>query len=718
MVMLSENLKYPGLKRILIPVIAFILTFLTELYIVILEHSEALFNYDYLTFTKASISFFSIKHLILIYLIYLIIVGILFNENLKKSVLNFLYKYRFLIGIGIIIISVIFEIHGSSIAQMNISNLAHSPLLGISRGFRSDEFCVNTMFAFSQYFNGFDYFSFIPRATQTDMFIVYGQPIWNLLTLYRPFLLGYLFLSPAKGLSFFWISRLVALFLVSFEMGRLITKDNKRLSLAYAILLTFSSFVQFWFAINALVEMLVFLQLFVLLLNYYMTTDNYLKRSIATIFLIISSGGFCLTLYPAWEIPLLYVFLASTIFVIHKNWSDFNFTKKDLALILTFIFALLLTAYYIYSKSYGTISLTMNTSYPGSRMFYGGLDPRFLFDYLGSIFYPLMPESTSAFVYTYSFIFTFFPAGIILFCIVQFYQKENDVFLYLLMIVYLILVGYYVFNDPEIIGKITLLSKSFNERLLQIATFAELLILIRSMALVKKVNIKKNYKLILAFLLAGMCVFILNSFHPNRYNIFMIFIALITLTISMFFIFNIHSKKAQKGFLICVIAISFCTGALVNPVESGTDIYFEQPIIKEASQIVSNNPNATWIVEGNIFINEVIGVGAPTLNSVHTYPSLNLWKKLDPNNESWDIYNRYAHIPLVLQDNAPTKVVLPDENNGALIVLYLNTSDLEELNVTYVLTTNYMEHFSNENMTFTKTYEDLNGNRIYKITYT
>lgn len=718
MISFRENFQYTRFNKIIIPIIALILTFLTELYIVILENSEVLFNLDFLTFTKASIGLFSIKHVILVFLIYLIIVGILFNENLRKKVLNFLFKYRFLIGIGIIVIAVIFEIHGSSIAQMNISNISHRPLLGISRGYRSDEFCVNTMFAFSQYYNGFDYFSFIPRATQTDMFIVYGQPMWDLLTLYRPFLLGYLFLSPAKGLSFFWISRLVALFLVSFEMGRLISNQNNRLSLAYAFLLTFSSFVQFWFAINALVEMLVFLQLFVLLLNYFMATDNYLKRGIATIFLIISFGGFCLALYPAWEIPLAYVLVALTIYVIHKNWSNFKFTKKDIILVFTFVLTLLLTACYIYSKSYETIFLTMNTSYPGSRMFYGGLDPRFLFDYVGSLFYPLMPESTSAFVYTYSFIFTFFPVGIILFCIVQFYQKENDVLLYLLMIVYLILVGYYVFNDPEILGKITLLSKSFNERLLQIAVFTDLLILIRSMALVKKVNIKKNYKLILAILLAGMCVFILNSFHPNRYNIFMVVIAFITLTISMFFIFNIHSKKAQKGFLICVIAISFCTGALVNPVESGTDIYFEQPIIKEASEIVSNNPNATWIVEGNIFINEIIGVGAPTLNSVHTYPSLDLWEKLDPNNESWDVYNRYAHIPVVIQDNAPTNVVLPDEDNGALIVLYLNIEDLEKLNVTYVLTTNYLEHFSNENMTFTMIYEDSNGNRIYEIKYT
>lgn len=40
---------------------------------------------------------------------------------------------------------------------------------------------------------------------ETDAFIVYGQPVRSWEVIFRPFHWGYLFLSPAKGLSFFGV---------------------------------------------------------------------------------------------------------------------------------------------------------------------------------------------------------------------------------------------------------------------------------------------------------------------------------------------------------------------------------------------------------------------------------------------------------------------------------------------------------------------------------
>ena len=120
-----------------------------------------------------------------------------------------------------------------------------------------------------------------------------------------------------------------------------------------------------------------------------------------------------------------------------------------------------------------------------------------------------------------------------------------------------------------------------------------------------------------------------------------------------------------------VIILSFVAGGLVNPIESGTDYYFNQPIIEETSAIVSQDPNATWIISGNIYIDEIIGVGAHTLNSVNTYPNFETWQKLDPNNESYEIYNRYAHIPIVLVNNQPTTFISGDAQE--MFTLYLNT---------------------------------------------
>ncbi|MCC7554318.1 MAG: hypothetical protein KO202_07520 [Methanobacteriaceae archaeon] len=248
----------------------------------------------------------------------------------------------------------------------------------------------------------------------------------------------------------------------------------------------------------------------------------------------------------------------------------------------------------------------------------------------------------------------------------------------------------------------------------------------------KKINYKKifikfaskigsNYKfvlLILSFLISGIILFIGFDFRGERYYTWsMLLICLITFGIMFFVILNSgNSKKFQTAFLIGTIIISFSTGALVNPVESGLDFYFDQPVIQETQKIVENDPNGIWVIEGNIFIDEILPVGARTLNSVNTYPNMETWSLLDPQNESYEVYNRYAHIPIILQNTEPTNFKLVDDHNE-IFILTLNTEDLEKLNISYILTPNEIEHLSNNNLTFTKIYEDQNSNRIYKISY-
>lgn len=306
---------------------------------------------------------------------------------------------------------------------------------------------------------------------------------------------------------------------------------------------------------------------------------------------------------------------------------------------------------------------------------------------------------------------------LILFCIVQFYQKKKDLLLYLLIILWLFFIAYYLIPFPEPIAKLTLLTKSFNERLLQIAYFIELIILIRSLHLIKPINfLKKHYMIIITLILSVFSVFMFHTLRQNRFSLLMLIIAFTILSISIYFILNINLKKAQTGFLICVIFISVCAGGLVNPVESGADVYFEQPIIKEVSEITNDNPQAKWLVTGKIFVNEAIGVGAPTLNSVNTYPNFDLWNIIDENNQSKDIYNRYAHIPTVIMNDTESHVENGDDD--AIFIFYLNVNDLEKLNISYILTTNDLNEFSNENITFIKIYEDNNTNKIFKINYT
>lgn len=740
MMNLNLNTTYKRLSFILI--ISIMLSLLLEVYLTLLENSSTFYLLSTIEGIKTIPLYFSIKQFLLIFIVFLIITYILSDSDLKIKSLTFLYKYRFLIGIFILFIGVIFQIHGSSLSKLYLSGNEHNPLLGISRFIKGDEFSVSTPFALSQYMNDFGYYSEILRATTTDMFILYGQPVWDIAVLLRPFHLGYLFMPSGYGLSFYWLSRLICLFLVSFEFGMILTRKNKTLSLAYTFLITFSPIVQWWFGVNFLVEMLIFGQLAICLINYYMNTENYLYRLICSLGMVICVGGYLFSMYPAWQIPLAYVFLAFFIWIVYENKANFKFDmKKDGFLILIFLLIAISLISYVLFKSSDAIITQLNTVYPGLRVYNGGADGYWLsgdiwllFDYMRTIFYPLTAEELGVKI-SLAYFISFFPMGTLLYLYTTIKQKKRDLLINLLFIVYIGLIIYYIFTFPAIVGKLTLLNKSISLRMLLIITLIEILLLLRAMTIMDKIKFPKfsatfknsilkgfsKFSLLLGFLIAGIVLLIGFSHMGTRfYTKLMILIALFIFGIAFFFILNSGcNKKAQKGFLICVLFISLSAGAFANPIDVGTDYYYDQPAIQEISAIVQKDPNATWVVEGHeLLINSILPTGAHTLNSVNTYPNLELWSILDPDNQHEEVWNRYAHLKIVFQDSYPTVIEVPTAlgNTSDHVVLTLNVNDMEKLNITYILTQKNLEPLSNENVTFTKIYSEKNL-FIYKTTY-
>ena len=696
-------------------IFSIICAFFLEFYVVFVENYIELSVYNLIwPAFKIVMKYFSVKHMILFFILFFILFTVLLNPKLKIKVFSFIYNNRFLLAVLTFIVCVILQIHGSSLAALDISNSQHKALFGVARTMRSDEFNVNTPFALSQYFNNFGYYSDIVRGVPTDMFISYGQPVLDIAVIFRPFHWGYLLLSQGYGLSAFWMGRLIALFVVSFEFGMLITNKNKKLSLAYTFLLTFSPLVQWWYAVNMLVEMLIFGQLFILLTDYYMNLNDYKKRLIITIALIICAGAYILAMYPAWEIPLAYVFLAFFIGVIYKNHKKFTFTKKDLLLLVLFVGLLVILLGYIFLKSQTAIQLIMNTTYPGSRVYNGGLE---LFNvinpfvlYIKTIFAPITVGANDF------ILVSFFPLGIILFVIVQFIQRKKDVLLYLLILVYILLLIYFIFTLPSLVGQLTLLNNTVAIRLISIIYFVDLLILIRSLSLVK-LELRNHYKLIcfiVAVVFSAIAIWLAFGVGPfSQVILVQIVIAFIVFALSFFFILtSCFNRKYLKGFLVMSILISLLAGGLLNPIESGVDYYFDQPIINETESIVQKNPDALWVVESPIYIDELIPVGAHTLNSVNIYPNEKLWSKLDPSGQNNEVYNRYAHICVNLQNNEDTSFGNPEMDT---VSINLNINDIKNLNITYILTDLELENFSNANVKFVKIYEDKIGNKIYEV---
>ena len=256
-----------------------------------------------------------------------------------NKIKDFIYLKRFYICIAVFIVCIIFKLNGSSIGMWNRFidlDTKEGVILGISRGIRSDEWATFSPMMFSQYFDGFKYYSDIIRADSTDVFMVYGLPVMNFLQIFRPFQLGFLFLGISYGLSFFWYGRLIALFIVTFEFMMILTKGkkknigNKYLSFIGAIIVSLSPIIQWWFAVNGIVEIFFFGELALILLYKYLNCSNIKYRFLYLLLMVFCAIGYILVLYPSWQIPMFYVFLSLAIWIILENKNIFKFGKKDL----------------------------------------------------------------------------------------------------------------------------------------------------------------------------------------------------------------------------------------------------------------------------------------------------------------------------------------------------------------------------------------------------
>lgn len=646
---------------------------------------------------------------------------LLFLTRCAKQTGEFLYRYRYLIALTIWILCILFELNGSSVAEwcafLGLDPDSCGLLIGTSRGIRTDEWATYTPMMLSQQFNAsgsYPYFSEIIRGTTTDTFIVYGLPVKDIAVLFRPFHWGFLFLDFAKGFSFYWCGRIIALFLVSFEMGMLITKKNKKYSFFTAVLMTLSPTVQWWLGVNCLVEMLVFGQLAILLIYHYMNTENLRYRILFGIGLIFCAGGFILSVYPAWQITIGYIILALLIWIVLENWKNFRFRAKyDIPLILICLLILATGMVYIFTKSAEMISATSASVYPGQRISSGGGYGLQAFRWPGNFFFSIFSGNMQNPCESTSFI-DFAPLGILMSLYVLLREKTRDKLLIILLAFHAFLTAHTIWILPALLTKITMLNNVAAGRVIQVIGILDIFLLFRSMTLLKT-RPGRIPSAGISLVFAGILT-IINGYLYSNYLSKTLLVGLFLAVWAGCYLF-LTEKKKPEGILIVpyLTLLLFISGGLVNPVQKGFDFLYGNDLMKEIQDIVEDDPNGLWICDNvgypmNDF--SIMG-GARTIDSIHIYPDLERWALLDETGKYEDVYNRYAHITTILQKE-PTEFTLDGMVDA--FTLHLDTDDLEKLNVTYILSGRNLEELNTEKVQFTKLGDGC-GFQLYKVKY-
>lgn len=172
----------------------------------------------------------------------------------------------------------------------------------------------------------------------------------------------------------------------------------------------------------------------------------------------------------------------------------------------------------------------------------------------------------------------------------------------------------------------------------------------------------------------------------------MVGMALLFFTVSVL-VWRAHrSERILRWMCLLVLTIGLIGGGLVNPVQKGLDFIEKSVLLDEIESVVAEDPDGKWIVEGMQYPNTNLTLlaGASTINSTNVYPAMERWNQLDPSGKYEDVYNRYAHILINLQEGETEfSLLYPDS-----FQVSVNTEDMKTLNVSYILSQNELEQYS------------------------
>ncbi len=613
-----------------------------------------------------------------------------------KTLYAFLFEKRYYVALAVFLFMVLNQYNGYSIANYDnyiqpASSLEYAdPVLGEARRIRSDEWVVSTPNRLSASFgdDAFGRYNTLMRATETPN-IVAGKMFFCYASLANPLTLGTFLFGRVYGQSILWYGALILTFLVSIEMLLILCKGNKVIASIGAILITFSGYNMWWSQVTWLLGA----QACIVCGWHFIRADQWWKKGLLGIGIAIALAYFVTDLYPAWQVPVGYLFFGLMIWMIISNWAAIKaFSKTDwLMLAGALLFALSIIAVYLYYDMEYINSIS-STDYPGARFSNGGIDSEFNTLWIQEMFSwcvsPLInnvlrfPNVNQPEIAGFM---TLFPLPFITAGWYGYKNKKMDFLTGFLTIYSIALLTYFVVGWPEALAKYTLMRYTLSMRALDVFLFAQLYLLLVSLA-----RLKEDQKMGTGAAVAtAITVFVIQTaatmvvFGEWRIRKYLVILAVCSAVVVYALISKkIKIEKKQTGALILMGIFTLVAGLGVNPIQKGLDVIYEKPLSYEIQTIRETDPDGKWLTLNSEKITQqfILANGVPVINSTNIMPNMALWQKLDPENQYKIIYNRYAHVKVKLIDGPTSfKLITADA-----FELDLNYDDLDTMDVTYI----------------------------------
>lgn len=633
-----------------------------------------------------------------------------------KKIYDFMFKYRWYIGVGLLLFVTLFKINGDSMAYYTMTiqgdkvDALSYPIFGKIRTIRSDEFLVNNPGIFASVMNNpsFEKYNTILRGTDT-LNIISGVYKGLAMIAYQPWKLIFTILPLENAFSFYFYFVPVFAFLFCMELFYILSK-NKLVAFTGATLTIFSSYFLWWGFPNYLLSGTATIVFFYKFIN----EKNIKKQIVFGLLMALSFSIFVCNLYPAWQVPVGYVYLVIGIWMIKENFVQIKSQSK----VQWFIFfgsigicILLVLNYFISTKEY--IQIINQTVYPGKRVEYGSNEIGKLLCYAQSLFFPIkdMYNNSESGVF-----FCLFPLSTLLSLYYSIKSKKKDLLSILLLTVEIPMIIYTTIGLPPIVAKLLLFTHSTSVRMIDILGFVQVILIVRLLSFYKdEKHIKPIVGGIVAIAFACESVLICKYSFPDYLNKYWMILLFIMIFFLSFYLMTNYKGKGFKKFEILISLVSICSGLCVRPISIGLSSVYAKPAAQEIQKIVSKDPTSKWVTIGGIETPSfTVMCGAPTINFVNTYPNLKLWHTLDPDKKYEKIYNRYEHVKVLLTHEETSFELIQSD----YITLNLSYKDIKKAKVKYVFTNgeDCDIDFNNGYVKFDKVYDE-SGVKIYKITY-
>ena len=633
-----------------------------------------------------------------------------------KKIYDFMFKYRWYIGVGLLLFVTLFKINGDSMAYYTMTiqgdkvDALSYPIFGKIRTIRSDEFLVNNPGIFASVMNNpsFEKYNTILRGTDT-LNIISGVYKGLAMIAYQPWKLIFTILPLENAFSFYFYFVPVFAFLFCMELFYILSK-NKLVAFTGATLTIFSSYFLWWGFPNYLLSGTATIVFFYKFIN----EKNIKKQIVFGLLMALSFSIFVCNLYPAWQVPVGYVYLVIGIWMIKENFVQIKSQSK----VQWFIFfgsigicILLVLNYFISTKEY--IQIINQTVYPGKRVEYGSNEIGKLLCYAQSLFFPIkdMYNNSESGVF-----FCLFPLSTLLSLYYSIKSKKKDLLSILLLTVEIPMIIYTTIGLPPIVAKLLLFTHSTSVRMIDILGFVQVILIVRLLSFYKdEKHIKPIVGGIVAIAFACESVLICKYSFPDYLNKYWMILLFIMIFFLSFYLMTNYKGKDFKKFEILISLVSICSGLCVRPISIGLSSVYAKPAAQEIQKIVSKDPTSKWVTIGGIETPSfTVMCGAPTINFVNTYPNLKLWHTLDPDKKYEKIYNRYEHVKVLLTHEETSFELIQSD----YITLNLSYKDIKKAKVKYVFTNgeDCDIDFNNGYVKFDKAYDE-SGVKIYKITY-